>query len=203
MTRLAVWILFGWLLVQSPFVQPARAMMVTQLELTGGAVNVEGRQGRLLDRLIGQDGTLVMGEYQPMGDIVPSIARGHRMFSLFTSGLNGEAAPSATISGSSITVDLSSLFVGSSRGNGYHISNIGGLATGLFNPETREFSLSWQHVFNRRWHERSATFFLKGIADVGPQPVAIPTSLVLYATGFFGLGSWTWWRRRIGMLGAA
>jgi len=197
MSRYALLLLFGWMVTFSPFVAPAAAMTVTQLELTGGAVNGGGRYERQLDQLLAQDGTLVMGRYQAMNEIVPSMTRGHRTFSLLTSGLNGAAAPSVTIAGSSITVDLSSLFFGSSRGDEYHLVNIGGLATGLFDPETREFSLSWQHMFNRRWHERQATFFLKGIVDGGPQAVAIPATLVLYATGLLGLGSWTWWRRRV------
>jgi hypothetical protein len=42
----------------------------------------------------------------------------------------------------------------------------------------------------------AVTLFLKGIAQVqnGQQPVAIPASLVLYAIGLFGLGSWICWQ---------
>lgn len=32
--------------------------------------------------------------------------------------------------------------------------NVGGLATGLFNPETKEFSLSWDRVFDGGTYER-------------------------------------------------
>jgi hypothetical protein len=51
----------------------------------------------------------------------------------------------------------------------------------------------------------AVTLFMKGIAQVqnGQQPVAIPASLVLYASGFFGLGSWTWWQRRTSFPAAA
>lgn len=192
MNRCALLLLFGWMFT----VSPAAAMTVTQLELTGGAVNGGGRYERQLDRLLARDGTLAVGRYQAMNEIVPSVTHGHRTFSLLTSGLNGDAAPSVTITGSSITADLSSLFFGSSHGDEHHLVNIGGLATGLFNPETREFSLSWQHLFAHRRYERQATFFLKGIVDGGPQTVAIPATLVLYATGLLGLGSWTWWHRR-------
>lgn len=196
MTRYAVLMVVGLIFAHSLPVSSAEAMIVTESELMERAAHFNGRQHRMLDRLLGQEATLVMGQYQPMGDIVPSITKGRRTFSLFTSGLNGAPAPSATIAGSSITVDLSSLFVGVGRGDAYQIRNIGGLATGSFDPETRAFSLSWDHLFDGRKHERLATFVLRGVIDTGPQPVAIPAGLVLYATGLFGLGSWTWWRRR-------
>ncbi len=203
MKRLALFTMIGLCCVGFPFLSSADAMTVSQLEWTGGAVNFDGRYHQMLDRLVGQDGTLTMGQYQAMGDIVPSITKGHRTFSLFTAGFNGAPVPSATISGSSITVDLSSLFFGVSRGNSYRIWNIGGLATGLFNPDTREFCLSWDHLFDGRKHERLATFFLSRVAKVDTLPTAIPASLVLYATGLFGLGSWIWWRRRSALPTAA
>lgn len=198
MARYAVFLLIGIVLTHSPLVSPAAAMIATESELTEGAAHFDGHRHRMPDRLLAQEATLVIGQYQPMGELVPSITKGHRTFSLFTSGLTGAPAPSATIAGSSITVDLSSLFVGVSRGNGFQIRNIGGLATGLFDPETRAFCLSWDHLFDGRKHERLATFFLRGMIDVAPQPVAIPAGLVLYATGLFGLGSWAWRLRRTG-----
>lgn len=197
MTRYAALLLIGILLGHSFPVSSAEAMIATQHQLRDGAAHFDAHPHRMLDRLLDRESTLVLGQYQPMGDIVQSITKGHRTFSLFTSGLNGAPVPSATISGSSITVDLSSLFVGVSRGGAHQIWNIGGLATGLFNPETREFYLSWDHLFEGRRKERLETFFLRGVIDTVPQaPVPLPAALVLYATGFFGVGSWTWWRRR-------
>ena len=198
MARYVGLLLIGIVLAHSPLASPAEAMIVGPSELTEGTAQVDGHRQRLFDRLLGQEATLVIGQYQSMGELVPSITKGHRTFSLFTSGLNGAAAPSATIAGSSIPVDLSSLFVGVSRGDWYQIRNIGGLATGTFDPETRAFSLSWDHLFDGRKHERLATFVLRGVLDTGPQPVAIPAALVLYATGLFGIGSWAWRRRRVG-----
>jgi len=173
------------------------AATMAQLELTGGAVNYDGKHSQMMDRLLGQEGTLKLGQFQAIGELLPSIDKACETYSLFTSGFSGAAAPSATISGSSISVDLSSLFFGASRGDFHKTWNIGELATGQYNPETREFAVSWNHMFDSGKHEGLATFFLKGIAEVGTHPVAIPASLVLYATGLFGLGSWTWWRRGI------
>ncbi|MGE0470688.1 MAG: hypothetical protein AB7L09_19155 [Nitrospira sp.] len=180
---------------------PVQAATVTQLELTGGAVNFSGQHHEVMDRLLGQDGTLKLGQYQAIGEIVPSIGKSCETFSLFTSGFSGASAPSATVSGSSISLDLSSLFFGVSRGNFHQSWNIGSLANGLFNPDTREFMVSWNHVFDGDQQAGPATFFLKGLAafTVDSQPVPIPAAVGLYATGLFGLGSWTWWRRRAGL----
>lgn len=206
---------FGFVLAVTAMcgtIESARAAAVTQLDLTGGAANWSGPQGRMLDRVFDQEGLIMTGVYQPLGQIVDPVMRGHKVFSLFTSNLNGALAPSAVVDGNKITVDLSSLFFGWQRGDEFRAWKIGGLATGLFNPDTSEFSLSWNHVFDRGKHEgkhegmkdHTATFFLQGKALVeAAAPVAIPASLYLYATGVLGLGSWSWWRRRQLELSAA
>ena len=186
----------GMLTASLFLVAPAGAVTMSQLELTGGAVNYGGKYGTMMDRLLGQDGTLKLGQFQAIGELVPSINKACETYSLFTSGFTGEAAPSAKISGASISIDLSSLFFGVSRGDFHKTWNIGEVATGQYDPETKEFTVSWDHLFEGGKHEGLATFFLKGIAEVGTQPVAIPASLVLYATGLFGVGSLTWWRKR-------
>lgn len=198
--------LFGW-------AGSAQAMVVTQLDLSGGSTSYDGRFHRVVDRLLDRAGTLVMGQYQPKPDIVSPITRGERTFSLFTSGVNGAAAPSAAINGSSITVDLSSLFFGVSRGDSLRAWNIGGMAQGIFNPETSEFMLSWNHVFGNEafkerqaWShdDRSARFFLQGKAvGLGPTPVPLPASVLLFASGFVGLGGLAWRKRPSLATGAA
>src|SRR5262245_60432671 len=193
--------LFGW-------AGSAQAMVVTELDLTGGSSSYDGRQHRVLDRLLDQDGTIVMRQYQPLPDIVSPITKGHKTFSLFTSGgVNGAAAPSATIDGSSITVDLSSLFFGVSRGDSLRAWNIGGVAHGIFNQETSEFMLSWNHVFDHggykgnheRWdNDEAARFFLQGrvITEIDPSPVPLPASFWLFVTGVAGAVGYSWWSRR-------
>lgn len=202
----AVLALSGW-------IGSAEAMIVTQLDLTGGSSTYDGKFHRVLDRLIDQDGTIVMGQYQPGPDIVSPITKGRKSFSLFTSGVSGADAPSATIDGSSITVDLSSLFFGVSRGDSLRAWNIGGLAHGLFDPETSEFMLSWNHIlgdgaFKERhgWShdDRAARFFLQGkVVGFDPAPVPLPGSFVIFVTGLGGGAGFLWWNRRSGQPGVA
>jgi hypothetical protein len=199
---LIVGVLAGW-------ASPGHAFSVPALNITGGWVDSEsnGRFHRILDRLLDQDGVVKMGEYQPIGDIVPSITRGGDRFSLFTSGFNGAPSPFATIVTSPpvgsvvrsyIVADLSSLFFAMNDGDSFrlwNIGNIGGrLATGTFNPETLEFRLSWENSLpGALWrHGRPATFNLEGTV------VPIPPTLALYAAGLLGLVSYGWLMRRFG-----
>jgi hypothetical protein len=187
---------------------PSEAATITSLELTGGSVDVDGRFSRKLDRLFEQPGVLIMNNYQPEPDIVPPLTKGHRTFSLFTSGIQGAPPPTVTIDGSSIAVDLSSLFFAVARGEHFRAWNIGGTATGLFNPETSEFSLSWHHLFgegaykeknewsHERSHDRMATFFLQGTAVVAQAPVPLSASILFYAIGLVGIGGLLWRRQR-------
>jgi hypothetical protein len=172
-------------------------VLVTQLELPGGSADYDGRFSSKLDRLLDRPGQLVMNEYQPIGDLVPSISRGHQTFSLFTSGFNGAPAPSAVIDGSSITVDLSSLFFGVSHGDRFQVWNIGGMATGTFNPDTREFSLTWERLFGDRDKGNPTTFSFQGKVLTGgnPAPVPLVSPAVFFATGLAMLMGL--WRQRM------
>ena len=197
MKRFALMMAMGLFSVSALVTTPGYAMTVTQLELTGGAVNYNGKYHEPLDNLLGQNGTLKMGQFQGMGDLLPSItAECKASFSLFTSGFTGGLVPSAAITGSSITVDLSSLFFGASRGDYHQTWNIGGMVDGLYNPDTREFALSWNRLFDGGEGSQSARFFLTGLVKFDTQPVAIPAAMVLYATGALGLGAWTFRRCR-------
>jgi hypothetical protein len=192
MTHFICIVLLGVTLSVTQSVPAADAMVVTQLDLTGGSVDFGGRFHHKLDRLFEQPGLLVMNEYQPAPDIVPPITKHRRTFSLFTSGVRGDAAPAATVSGSTITVDLSSLFFGVSRGNQLRAWNIGGLATGVFNPETLEFSISWEHLVGNRPFLRPIVFSLQGQAVLSEVP--LPGGMVLFVTGLLVIAALCCWR---------
>lgn len=187
MNRMAFALIYAMLSMCFSLSAPVHAMTVTQLEVTGGAVNYEGKHHAMMDRLLGQDGFLKMGQFQAMGEIVPSIDKACETYSLFTSGFSGASAPTAVISGSSLRVDLSSLFFGIERGNMYRSWNIGGTATGLFNPDTKEFFLSWERLFDGPKQERQASFLLSGLVHLDTQPVPIPAAAWLFGSGAAGL----------------
>ena len=186
----------------------AEAALVTQVEFTRGSANWAGEPGQRLDRQLEQPGTLKMGEYQSWGAIGAPVEQEGKTYSLFTSGLQGAAAPSATIDGMSITMDLSSLFFGWQSGDELHAWNIGGMAKGLLNPQTSEFQLSWDHLLNGGQAGAKqgvlGTYFLQGLAVVGaPAAVPLAASGVLFGSGLIGLGSWSWLKRRGQVLTAA
>lgn len=209
------WVLFGstvvLVLCLMGFEGRAEALSVTSLDFTSGAVNWDGRHGQILDRLFAQDGSITMGSYQSMSNIVDPIMRECKTFSLFTSGLNGAPTPSANVNGASISVDLSSLYFGWTRGSEVRAWNIGGMATGLFNPQTSEFYLSWDHLFNGGFskgehdtmRDRSATFFLRGTAGVAQAPVPLSASLMFFATGLALMGGLFWRKFGGAMAGTA
>jgi len=203
-------VMMGGLLALGGTLDNVNAAAVTQLDFSMGAAAWGGKQGRAADRLLDQDGTLTLGSYQAWGKITDPVRSHGKTYSLFTSDLLGAPAPTATINGMNISVDLSSLFLGwKSRGGELHLWNIGGEAKGLFNPDTKEFSLSWQNLVDskgemttktsrhdHRIQEALGTFFLQGTVDGTVAPVALPAAVFLYGTGVFGLGSWAWLKRR-------
>lgn len=170
---------------------PVHAATVSHLEITRGAVNYDGPHQDVLDRLLAQDGVMQMGRFQGVGDLVPTISRCDETSALFTSGFSGASAPSAVISDSSIKVDLSSLFSSVNRGNAYQLWNIGTVVTGLFNPTSKEFALSWDRVFDGNSQQAPASFFLNGLVhfDLDVQPVPLPAAAWLFMSGVAGVAA--------------
>jgi hypothetical protein len=164
----------------------AHAAMVTQLNITGGSINLDFGALGTISGSFEQAGTLVMGTFQPPPDnfLGPVVVDGHT-FEYSTQSQGGLfAAPSAQITGTTITADLSSLFVtitGPLSGS----LNIGGAAaTGTYDPLTGQFSLSWTRLLD----VASANFGLEGTADVAPVP--LPAAAGLFAVGLASLAGW-------------
>lgn len=170
---------------------PAYAVTVTHLEVTRGAVNYDGPNQDALDRLLAQDSVMQMGRFQGVGELVPTINRSNETHALFTSGFSGAAAPSAVITDSVITVDLSSLFFSVNQGNAYRLWNIGTAVTGLYNPTSKEFALSWDRVFDENCQQGQASFFLNGLVhfDSDVQPVPVPAAAWLFGSGLAGIAA--------------
>lgn len=158
---------------------PAMAATVTQLNITGGSVNMNFGSAGTISGSFQQTGTMVMGQFQEA--FLQTPIDGHQ-FSFTTSDgpLNALSAPSAQTNGATITADLSSLWATFTGPIGGEL-NIGGLATGTYDAQTGQFSLSWTRVIN----VDSMSFDLVGGADVAPVPV--PAAVGLFATGLLSL----------------
>jgi hypothetical protein len=86
-----------------------RADTVTQLDITGGSLSLDlGPIGSINGNFV-QNGTIVMGQFQPPPNIFPPMMIDGHTFSILTDSSNGLFnAPSAQVSGTTITADLSS-----------------------------------------------------------------------------------------------
>lgn len=184
---LAMGIVSAWFFIGTP----AHAVTVTHLEITRGAVNFDGPNQDALDQLLAQDGVMQMGRFQGIGNLVPTISRSNETYGLFTSGFSGAPAPSAVITDSFIKVDLSSLFFSVNQGTAYQLWNIGTVVTGLYNPTSKEFALSWDRVFDGNGQPAQASFFLNGLVhfDSDVQPVPLPAAAWLFMSGVAGVAA--------------
>jgi hypothetical protein len=138
-----------------------------------------------------------MGQFQPTPNIFSPVQLGsHLAFSIFSSSgqpLLNFLPPAGTTTGSTMTVDLSSLFAGLSStqwGNWmtpatFGSLNIGGIATGSFNQATNEFNITWTHAFTGIPFLTSGTFSLQGTAQVAAVP--LPAAVLLFGSGLLGL----------------
>ena len=183
--------------------RPAHAAIVSELDITGGAIDLDfGSLGHVADHFT-KNGTLVMDQYQPQPSVFPSIQFGPLTFSIVTSATpGGFPVPTGQTIGSTMTVDLRSLGVGiSSTQTPSWMApsiigslNIGGIASGTFDSSTSEFEISWTRVFSGIPFHPSGTFTLQGLAQLTvvplpTTPVPLPPTAVLLGTGVLGIGS--------------
>lgn len=162
---------------------PAMAATVTQLNITGGSINLDFGPLGSISSTFQQSGTLVMGQFQSASEILPPVTTTDGHTFLFSTQAAGGLynAPSAQTSGTTITADLSSLFAAITGPTLNGTVNSGGMATGAYDPLSGHFSLSWTHVFD----VASAQFGLEGDADVAPVP--LPAAMGLFASGLLGM----------------
>ena len=174
---------------------PAQAAVVTQLDITGGSMNLSfGSLGSIVGNF-NTNGQLIMNQFQPLPNIFNPITISHLTFSIFTS--NGGAlnlpAPTGLTSGATLTANLQSLFAGvTSTGWGWVNTNplmaslnIGGNAAGSFNELTNAFDISWTRSFSGVPYLTSGTFTLQGTAQVAAVP--LPGALFLFGSGLAAL----------------
>ena len=175
----------------------AHAATITQLNITSESASLNFGTLGILSGTFTQNGQLIMGQFQPTPNIfAPVNLGGHLTFSVFSSAgqpVFNLPTPSGTTAGSTMTVNLSSLFAGlsSTQWGGWMTPatfgslNIGGTATGSFNQATNAFDISWTHGFTGIPFLQSGTFRLQGIAQVAAVP--LPAAALLFGSGLLGL----------------
>jgi hypothetical protein len=189
------------LLLSALWVLPGKseAMTVTDLDFTSGSVKLKLGNTTLATANFTQNGQIVMGQYQPLPNIIAPISinvplLGTYVFSLFTSGPN--PAPASSTSGSTISADLMALSAGLT-GPGLPAApglavNVGGNALGSFNNLTEAFTgLTWSRTLNSItglpvfFHGKTVEFTLNGTAQLAAVP--LPGAALLFLSGLSGL----------------
>jgi hypothetical protein len=194
-----------WLAMTLLAAVPARAEIVSQLNITGGSVFFNFAGGNpatpIFSQSFTQTGTLLMGQYQAINGPTPvlptfTLVSGSlsETLSIFTNpGPNAQnplPAPSGTISGNTIQVNLNSLFAAISGfpiNGGLNIGNVlPAMAEGTFNPQTGAFHIAWDHVYSLpNDFVGIGSFSLQG--NTGASPIPLPAAAVLFATGLAAL----------------
>ena len=165
----------------------AEAAEVTQLNITGGSIMLSLGPFGPVGGSFTQNGTVVMGMYQPPPNIFPPLLLHDHTVQLVTDPSLGAPPPSGATTGTTINVNLTSLMAQVSGPAINGALDIGGLATGSFDPGTGLFHLAWSHDYPIPPVPFlvSGDFSLDGTANVAPVP--LPGVVILFATGLAGI----------------
>ena len=174
----------------------SEALTVSELDFTGGSIALKNGSTTVLSNNFIRSGQIVMGQYQPLPNIIAPVPLGPYTFSLFTSGPS--PFPSSSTSGAAITADLNALFgklTGPLIPIGGVTFNVGGTAVGVFNTVTHAFTgLTWTHGLGgvtglpSSWgnaNNLSLQFVLNGTAQIAAVP--LPGAALLFLSGLSGL----------------
>ena len=180
---------------------PSQAATITQLDITGGSISLNfGLLGSVTGNFT-QNGQLVMGQYQPLPNIIPPVTVAGHTFSIFTSNQpffgnpGGAPVPTGSTSGSTMNVDLRSLFAGVSGPFLSSTVNIGEPASGTFNTATNAFNISWTQPFTGVPFQTTGSFSLQGTAQLAGAPVPLPAAVWFFGSGLAGVVAFA--RRRL------
>ena len=173
---------------------PVQAASVSQLDITGGSVNLNFGVLGSVSGTFTQNGQLVMGQYQPLPNIFPPVTIAGHTFSIFTSSQafpgapGGAPVPTGSTAGSTMAVDLTALFAGVTGPSMNEAAlNVGGNAVGTFNELTNAFNVSWTKSFTgyNIPFLQSGTFSLQGTAQLAAVP--LPGALLFFGSGLMGI----------------
>lgn len=188
-------------------VESVDAALFTQWDVMNGAQNWNGNHGGRQHGGFYREASFNMGGRYSSPMTVEPFLLGAKNMNPFMWG--GEARHHfGSFGPRSFGIDPFSFLLGLERGYELRSWHRGFKTAGFFSSERFESRFSWERIVDggkheHRHHDRHDDFkrFLHhekhGHLNGGtPAPVAIPASVLLYATGLFGVGSWTWLKRR-------
>jgi len=161
----------------------AEIIEISSLNISGGSVLIGGTTNVAL--LPGDDPFIRMGDYQgtyDMSSVFGGVVTGNDGtgfpfygLTLSSDGTTNYSAPMGTVDDTlgTISVDLSSWFAWQTAPSGGVVFNQGGIATGLYDSITGEFTMSWDALIADGTFPDPNTWTLTGTVNTVPLPAGI------------------------------